>query len=164
MNIQIEELKKYTQEGEECVNVWKIGNKAQKEFEKSLLLQVDLAIRGAYRYLDENSNKNLGATGGSTYPEVQSSDAEKVVTMITKLKWIKARGDGTTTTDLGAGYNVFMAHLAQCLPQITVVGIENCVLQAYGYAAGMRNFLSPCVILENSKFSYLIAPYSSYKI
>ena len=77
--------------------------------------------------------------------------------MISRLKWIKARGDGTTITDLGAGYNVFMAHLSQRLPQITVVGIENCVPQAHGYAAGMRNLLSSSVILENNKFSYLIA-------
>ena len=61
----------------------------------------------------------------------------------------------TTMTDLGAGYIVPMADLAQQSPQTTVVGVENCALCLFGYAASMEAPLSSDETLTNSKICYV---------
>ena len=64
--------------------------------------------------------------------------------MIFKLYWIKGRGVGNTTTitDLGAGYKLPLAHVAQQFPLKTIVRIESCYLQLLGYVSPMKDLLS----------------------
>ena len=64
--------------------------------------------------------------------------------MIFKLYWIKGRGVGTTTTitDLGAGYKLPLAHVAQQFPLKTIIRIESCYLQPFGHASPMKDLLS----------------------
>ena len=81
---------------------------------------------------------------------------ESILAKISELKWIEDNGAGTTVADLGAGYMLPLAHLAQQFPLATVVGIENCELHAYGYASAMKKLLSSKVELMNRNFCYFI--------
>ena len=137
--------------------IWTLIDNAQKAAQKETETPADIAVHIVYKILHGQANNHLAATGSSTYGEITKKNMESILAKISELNWIEGNGAGITIADLGAGYMLPLAHLAQRFPLATVVGIENCSLRAYGYASAMEKLLSPKVELMNRKFCYLNA-------
>ena len=160
MDIRIEEGKKVIKEVQKENKTWQkihtINKNAQKVVQKGTDTSADLAVKGVYKYLHGHANNHLAATGGSTFGEITRKNMESILAKISELKWIEDNGDGTTIADLGAGYMLPLAHLAQQFPLATVVGTENCSLCAYGYDSAMKKLLSTKLPLMNRNFCYFV--------
>ena len=122
-------------------------------------IEQEKAVSEVYKYLHYGVNRLISANGASAYGEITRHAVTQLFTILSRHNWMNdSDGLGTSTitmTDLGAGYMVPLAHLAQKFPNTTVVGVENCPLRSYGYAAGMKALLSSNASLTNSKICYV---------
>lgn len=128
---------------------------ATKRVLRGKMSSIDAAVATVYKYLHHQSNKYLGANFSSTYAEVTKKSMENLISTIIQERMLPPDG---VICDLGAGYNIPMAHLAQRIPDATVVGIEYCPLRAYGFVKCYMSALEEkedfCFV--NNKIAYIL--------